>query len=138
MSSCSNVVTMLKIKQPSGSLHRSTLHLVVGSDGSQSGSSASLLLDMVSDELDAGSLAELLSGATDELLELSEDEGEEIRGAPEDMGGSKELLLGKSSYGGMTPASWIGSIEELLSSFADESASTASLLRCSPLEEMSM
>ena len=79
-----------------------------------------LLLDCASDELDEsskgamspesgmGSSRELLSGATEELLELSDDDGEEIRGTPATSGGSIELLLGF---------------------VAEESASSAELLR---------
>lgn len=67
-----------------------------------------LLLDWVSDEL--------LSGATEELLELSDDDGEEIRGTPATSGGSIELLLTFA---------------------AEESASIAELLRRSWLLGMS-
>ena len=78
-----------------------------------------LLLDCASDELDAsskgamspergmGSSRELLTGVAEELLELS-DEGEEIRGTPATSGGSIELQLGF---------------------VAEESASSAELLR---------
>ena len=79
-----------------------------------------LLLDCASDELDVsskgamspesgmGSSRELLTGVAEELLELSDDEGEEIRGTPATSGGSIELLLGF---------------------VAEESASSAELLR---------
>ena len=96
-----------------------------------------LLLDCVSDELLAasteleessngamspesiiGSSKELLTGATDELLALSEDVGVETWGTPEDIGGSKELLL-----------SFVA---------ADDSASRDELLRRSWLDLMSV
>ena len=96
-----------------------------------------LLLDCVSDELLAasteleessngamspesiiGSSKELLTGVTDELLALSEDVGVETWGTPEDIGGSKELLL-----------SFVA---------ADDSASRDELLRRSWLDLMSV
>jgi hypothetical protein len=60
---------------------------------------------------------ELLSGAADELLELSDEEGDDIRGTPAVISGSFELLL-------------------IL--VADESASSEELLMGSWLEEMLM
>ena len=59
----------------------------------------------------------LLDCASEELLELSDDDGEEIRGTPATSGGSIELLLGF---------------------VAEESASSAELLRRSWLEGISI
>lgn len=88
-----------------------------------------LLLDLASDELDSGSSngaispesgigssSELLTGVAVELLELSVDDGDEMKGTPAESGGMFELLLIFA---------------------AEESASSAELLRRSWLLGMS-
>ena len=153
MSLCSNVVTMLSIRQPGlfGSSHRWIRGLRVSMTGviCGTGTLISLLLDCASGVLSL----ELLSVTIGSPASGSSISMELLDGA---------TLEEDSSYGGRMPASGGCSIEELLGfstddeemiigvpdrgaieellrgCIADESASMASLLRRSPLEEMSV